>query len=115
MTRRREDSLSHARSSRCGALADVVLASYLVRGASTTTPGYLKKTPPPRLAGFSQVTLRPGQVTRVSISIDPGSAQHPLSYWSTASNSWATLPGQYQVQVGSSAQDLPLTAPVLVG
>lgn len=81
---------------------------YLTLPAAADKPGR-------RLVGFSQVTLRPGQVTRVSISIDPGSAQHPLSYWSTASNSWATLPGQYRVQVGSSAQDLPLTAPVLVG
>jgi beta-glucosidase len=57
----------------------------------------------------------PGLAERVSITIDPGSAADPLSYWSTASDSWATLPGQCQLQVGSSTQDLPLTAPVLVG
>ncbi len=81
---------------------------YLTLPAATGEPGR-------RLVGFGQVTLRPGQVRRVSVTIDPGSAQHPLSYWSTASHSWATLPGQYQVSAGSSAQDLPLSAPVRVG
>ena len=81
---------------------------YLTLPAAAGEPGR-------RLVGFSQVTLRPGQATRVSISIDPGSAQHPLSYWSTASHSWATRPGPYLVQAGSSAQDLPLTARLLVG
>jgi beta-glucosidase len=81
---------------------------YLTLPAATGEPGR-------RLVGFSQVTLRPGQAGRVSITIDPGSAQHPLSYWDAASNSWATHPGQYQVTLASSAGDLALTAPVLVG
>ena len=63
-----------------------------------------------RLVGFNQVNLEPGQVKRVEITIDSLSAAHPLSYWDTASGSWQTAPGTYEVQVGSSSQTLPLAS-----
>jgi beta-glucosidase len=75
---------------------------YLTLPAATGEPGR-------RLVGFAQVTLRPGQAERVQITIDPGSADHPLSYWDTTSHTWATAPGTYGVQVGSSSQNLPLS------
>ncbi len=59
-------------------------------------------------------TLRPGQAQQVSITIDPGSAAHPLGYWDTAHQAWATAPGTYGVQVGSSSEDLPLGGSVQV-
>jgi beta-glucosidase len=76
---------------------------YLTLPASTGEPGS-------RLVAFSQVDLRPGQSRQVSLIIDAGSAQHPLSYWDTTSHGWVTAPGSYLVQVATSAQ-----APVLAG
>jgi beta-glucosidase len=76
---------------------------YLTLPAAADEPGQ-------RLVGFTQVTLKPGRARRVQVTIDPGSAQHPLSYWSTAREAWLTPPGRYEVRAGSSAQDLPLSA-----
>jgi beta-glucosidase len=75
---------------------------YLTLPASTGEPGK-------RLVGFDQVTLRPGQARTVEFTIDPGAAQHPLSYWNTAAHAWTTDPGTYGVQVGRSSRDLPLS------
>jgi beta-glucosidase len=69
---------------------------YLTLPASTGEPGR-------RLVKFSQVTLRPGQDSRVELSIDPGSPDHPLSYWDTTTHAWATATGDYGVQVGAGA------------
>ena len=81
---------------------------YLALPAATGEPGR-------RLVGFRQVTLRPGQSARVSVTVNPDSAAHPLSYWNTARGSWQTMPGRYLVQAGSSSADLPLARAVSVG
>jgi beta-glucosidase len=81
--------------------------AYLTLPAAVGEPGR-------RLAGFDQVTLRPGQAKRVQITMDPGSADHPLSFWDTASQAWVTAPGTYRVQVGSSSQLLPLSGSLQV-
>jgi beta-glucosidase len=65
--------------------------------------------PGKRLVGFDRVTLRPGQTGRVRLTIDASSPDHPLSFWNTTSHSWDTAVGGYQVQVGASSRDLPLT------
>jgi beta-glucosidase len=80
---------------------------YLTLPASTGEPGK-------RLVGFDQVTLRPGQATTVEFTADPGSAQHPLSYWNTATHAWTIDPGPYGVQVGRSSRDLPLSGQVCI-
>jgi beta-glucosidase len=76
---------------------------YLTLPASAGEPGS-------RLVAFGQVSLRPGRSRPVSLTIDAGSAQHPLSYWDTAGHDWATAPGSYAVQVSTSA-----SSPVLAG
>jgi beta-glucosidase len=81
---------------------------YLALPAATGEPGR-------RLVGFRQVTLRPGQSARVSVTVNPDSAAHPLSYWNTARGSWQTMPGRYLVQAGSSSADLSLARAVSVG
>ena len=81
---------------------------YLTLPAAAGEPGR-------RLIGFSQVTLRPGQVTRVRVTIGPDSAARPMSYWNTTRGSWATAPGRYTVQVGPSSADLPLVRSLFVG
>jgi fibronectin type III domain protein len=59
-------------------------------------------------AGWPERTLLRA-AERLQITIDPGSADHPLSYWDTTSHTWAAAPGAYGVQVGSSSQNLPLS------
>lgn len=81
---------------------------YLTLPAVAAEPGQ-------RLVGFDQVRLQPGKSTRVTVTIDPGAPDHPLSYWDTTSHGWTTAPGGYTVQVGSSSRTLPLSAPFLVG
>lgn len=46
----------------------------------------------------------------MNLTIDAGSAQHPLSYWDRTSHDWATAPGSYTVQVATSASDPVLAA-----
>jgi len=64
--------------------------------------------PPKRLVGWARVTLEPGEHENVTVTVDPNSSAHPLSYWNTNSDSWVTVPGTYTFMVGSSSRDLPL-------
>jgi beta-glucosidase len=75
---------------------------YLTLPSVTGEPGK-------RLVGYDQVTLRPGQSTRVQLTIDATSPDRPLSFWNIAEHAWDTAAGGYQVQVGASSRDLPLT------
>ena len=59
---------------------------------------------------FDRVTLRPGQSTRVSVTVDPRAAGHPLSYRDAARDRWVTPAGTFRVQVGASSRNLPLHA-----
>jgi beta-glucosidase len=70
--------------------------------------------PPKRLVGWARVTLEPGERQNVTVTIDPNSSAHPLSYWSTDADGWVTAPGTYTVVVGSSSHDLPLEDTVKV-
>ena len=82
----------------------------------TATPQLYVTLPPTtgepgkRLVGFDRVTLRAGQSTRVQLTVDASSADHPLSFWNTAAHAWDTASGTYAVQVGASSRDLPLTS-----
>jgi len=64
--------------------------------------------PPKRLVGWARVTLGPGKSQNVTVTIDPNSSAHPLSFWDTNVDGWVTAPGTYTVLVGSSSRDLPL-------
>jgi beta-glucosidase len=66
--------------------------------------------PPHQLAGFAQVTLRPGQSRLVVLHLSARSFAH----WDTAANAWSTPDGTYGISVGTSSADLPLTASVRV-
>jgi beta-glucosidase len=76
---------------------------YLTLPSSTGEPGK-------RLVGFVQTTLKPRQSQRVQVTIDPRSADLPLSYYDTTSHTWTIAPGAYTVQVGGSSRDLPVSA-----
>jgi beta-glucosidase len=75
---------------------------YLTLPAASGEPGK-------RLVGYDKVTLKPGRSTRVQLTIDASSPDHPLSFWNTTAHAWDTSAGSYQLQVGASSRDLPLT------
>ena len=62
--------------------------------------------PPKQLKGFKKVMLAPGASTTV---------EFPLTEWSTAiwdveSHGWKPVKGEFDVWVGTSSRELPLTA-----
>jgi beta-glucosidase len=60
--------------------------------------------PPKALKGYRKVSLKPGQMTRVTLTLGTRAFQ----YWSTATHSWQTARGCYTVRVGGSSASLPL-------
>ncbi|MCW2930973.1 MAG: Beta-glucosidase [Actinomycetia bacterium] len=67
--------------------------------------------PPKQLQGFQKVQLKPGQSTQVSFTLDASN----LRYWDSSANAWAVAPGAYQLYVGDSSADTPLSAAYTVG
>jgi beta-glucosidase len=70
--------------------------------------------PPKRLVGFDKVTLNPGEKQRVTVTIDPAAANHPLSVWDEASDKWSTPNGEYTVYVGNSSDSVALQQSVTI-
>jgi beta-glucosidase len=60
--------------------------------------------PPKQLFGFRRVFLRPGQSTRVRISM----GWRAFAQWDIRKQDWIVTPGLYRVLVGDSSRDLPL-------
>jgi beta-glucosidase len=61
--------------------------------------------PPHQLRGFQRVTLNPGQSQTVDFTV----SAHDLASWNTTGNQWTTPAGAYQILVGDSSRNLPLT------
>jgi beta-glucosidase len=59
------------------------------------------------LKGFQRVTLRPGETTRVTLTI----SRDAFAWWN---GHWEVTPGTYALMVGDSSASLPLTAHVEV-
>jgi beta-glucosidase len=59
---------------------------------------------PKRLVGWSTVTLAASEAKQVTVKIP----RDRLNYWDTASSSWKTAAGTYQVMVGASSDDIKL-------
>lgn len=59
-----------------------------------------------RLVGFRRVQLAPGQSTRVQLEVDP----RLTASFDERADRWRVAAGTYEVAVGSSAMELPLTA-----
>ncbi|WP_305785929.1 beta-glucosidase [Symbioplanes lichenis] len=62
--------------------------------------------PPQALAGFTKVTLAPGESRRVTIPLNPGAFEQ----WT--SGRWQSAPGSYGIAVGASSRDIRLRASV---
>jgi len=63
--------------------------------------------PAEQLKGFTRVTLRPGQTTRVTFTV----SRDAFAWWN---GQWTVTPGTYTLMVGDSSANLPLTAHVAV-
>jgi beta-glucosidase len=67
--------------------------------------------PPKRLVAWEKVQLAPAQVKKVSLTLDP----HFLEVFNADKDRWERVPGYYEVRVGSSSRNLPLSATVKMG
>ena len=65
-------------------------------------------TPVRELRGFAKVSLEPGESTVVTITL----GARAFSFWDVDSSAWVVAGGTYEVQLGRSAHDIVLTAPV---
>ncbi|WP_019136739.1 beta-glucosidase [Cellulomonas massiliensis] len=74
-------------------------------------PTRLVETPRRALAGWAQVTLRPGQSRLVTVRLDP----HAFAYWDVARDRWTTPAGRVRLSVGASSADIRETTVVRVG
>ena len=77
---------------------DEVVQVYIRRTADTEGP---KKT----LKAFKRVTLKAGETKTVAIDMPRSS----FEVWDAETSSMRTLPGRYEVMVGSSSRDEDLT------
>ena len=78
--------------------ADV--AQVYVGDAHSKTPRPIKE-----LKGFAKVSLRPDESKRVSVILD----DRAFSYYDTNAKQWRAEPGEFQVLVGRSSQQIELT------
>ena len=60
--------------------------------------------PPKELKGFAKVTLAPGQTKRVQVVLD----RRAFSYYDDKAKAWTAAPGDFDVLVGSSSQQIEL-------
>ncbi|WP_308298937.1 glycoside hydrolase family 3 C-terminal domain-containing protein [Streptomyces sp. GESEQ-35] len=77
-----------------------VVQVYLGPSPLVTAPQAVKK-----LAGYTKVTLAPGQEKRLTVPVDA----RQLQYWDTGKHAWQDAPGARTVHVGASSSDLRLT------
>ncbi|WP_435172458.1 discoidin domain-containing protein [Actinacidiphila sp. bgisy145] len=89
----------HATVTNTGSRAGTEVAQlYVGDPASTGEPVH-------QLRGYQRVTLDPGQSKTVAFTV----SAHDLAYWNTSAGNWTTAAGSYQILVGDSSRNLPLT------
>jgi beta-glucosidase len=64
--------------------------------------------PPHQLKGFQRITLNPGASATVTFTV----TAHDLASWDTTSSNWIAGAGSYQILVGDSSRNLPLSAAI---
>jgi beta-glucosidase len=67
--------------------------------------------PPHQLRAFAKVQLKARETRTVSLSLDP----HSFSIYDTAEQRWISPIGTYDILVGTSSRDLPLSSKIVVG
>lgn len=71
--------------------------------------------PPKKLVGWARVQLEPGERKSVTVTLNPQSPEHPLSFWSTATQRWEIANGDFTVHIGASSRDIRLTSDFQIG
>ena len=71
-------------------------------------PSAKVKRPAEELKGFQKVRLTAGEKQRISITLD----SRAFAYWSEARNSWQVDSGRFDIYVGDSSENTPLTGEV---
>ena len=66
--------------------------------------------PPHQLKGFQRITLDPGKSATVAFDV----TAYDLSQWITSASEWKATAGTYQILVGDSSRNLPLSGSVSV-
>ena len=93
------NSTVHVTVTNTGSRAGTEVAQlYVGDPASTGEPVH-------QLRGYQRVTLNPGQAQTLTFTV----STHDLAYWNTGSNNWTTAAGNYQILLGDSSRNLPLT------
>ncbi|MYS21579.1 beta-glucosidase [Streptomyces sp. DvalAA-14] len=98
------NSTVHVTVTNTGSRAGTEVAQlYVGDPASTGEPVH-------QLRGYQRVTLNPGQAQTLTFTV----ATHDLAYWNTGTNNWTTAAGTYQILVGDSSRNLPVTGTLTV-
>jgi beta-glucosidase len=84
-----------------GKRAGKEIVQVYVRDVSSSLVRPLKE-----LKGFAKLELQPGQSKTVTLHLD----QEAFWFYNPARNSWITEPGEFEIIVGASSQDIRLTA-----
>jgi beta-glucosidase len=63
-----------------------------------------------QLKGFQRIELQPGQSQTVRFTV----TARDLAHWADSAGGWTTTPGTYQVLVGDSSRNLPLSGSINV-
>jgi len=63
-----------------------------------------------RLVGWKRVALAPGESETIAVEVD----DRVLKVFDEESNAWSMTTGEYQVLVGSSSDNTPLSASLVV-
>jgi beta-glucosidase len=66
--------------------------------------------PPHQLKGFRRVTLNPGASAAMTFTV----TARDLGHWDMTSNAWLATAGAYQILVGDSSRNLPLSGQLTV-
>ena len=82
-----------------GSRAGAEIAQIYVGDPSATV-----RRPEMELKGFSRVTLTPGEVHHVSVTLNKRS----LAYWDVNTHGWKVDPGKFIIYVGDSSAHVPL-------
>ncbi|MFN8465219.1 MAG: fibronectin type III-like domain-contianing protein, partial [Caldilineaceae bacterium] len=90
---------------------DFVVANTGQRAGTEVAQVYIAPATAPdakRLVGWARVALAAGELRPVRVTLDPQSAEHPVSTWNAHMHGWEIVTGDYQVYVGASSRDIRL-------
>lgn len=83
-----------------GSRAGVEIAQVYVRDVQASVPRPVKE-----LKGFARLMLAPGERKSATVTLD----RRAFAFYDVASGGWTVEPGQFEILVGASSQDIRLT------